>query len=208
MAFLGWFFHDDQGEAIGNVFGAVDEIVDLCHGARGRNHHAIETRRRAIEAGARECAGPVDANSHVHPSGEEEAVDAASGGESGGEKDKGEEDGGGDSERAAIEEELLEPNCPVLVGPSEDGGLMINPRLKINPAGHEYLRQLRIAVDGSGKLVYKGEEDGGGEDLTSESDAADLITDIEQKPTTTRKICDKGDSQDMDHALTSGQGKE
>ena len=29
------FFHDNQGEAIGNVFGAVDEIVDLCHLGEG-----------------------------------------------------------------------------------------------------------------------------------------------------------------------------
>ena len=36
---------------------------------------------RAIEAGARECAGPVDADSHAHPTVEEEAVDTANGGE-------------------------------------------------------------------------------------------------------------------------------
>ena len=63
-------------------------------------------------------------------------------------------------------------------------------------------------VDERGNRVYKGEDDGGGEDLTSESDAVGLPTEIEQEPTTTRETRDKGDSQDMDHALTSGQGKE
>ena len=127
--------------------------------------------------------------------------------QSSGEEDEGEEAGDGGTEKDAIEEELLGPDCPMLVGPSKDGGLIINPRIKINPAGHEYLRQWGIAVDESGKLIYKGEEDGGDGDLTSESDAADLITDSDQNPTTTRKTCDKGDSKDMDHASTSGQGK-
>ena len=63
-------------------------------------------------------------------------------------------------------------------------------------------------VDERGNRVYKGEDDGGHEDLTSENDAAGLPTEIEQGPTTTRKTRGKGDSQDMDHALMSGQGKE
>ena len=46
------------------------------------------------------------------------------------------------------------------------------------------------------------------EDLTSESDAVAHSTEMEQEPKTTRKTCDKGDSQDMDHALTSGQDRE
>ena len=136
-------------------------------------------------------------------------MDAASGGESGGEKDEGEEDGGGDSERDANEEELLGPDCPVLVGPSDGVGLLINPRLKFSPAGHEYLRQWGIAVaDGGGKIVYKGEDDGGGEDLTSESDAAGLSTQTELKSTTTRKTCDEGDSQDTNHTSKSGRDEE
>ena len=202
------FFHDGQGEAIGNAFGALDEITNLCHGARVRNHHAIEGRRRAIEAGARACAAPVDADSLAHPAGEQEAMDAAGGKGSSGKEDEGEKVGGGNTEENATEEELLGPNCPMLVGPSEDGGLMVNPRLKINPSGHNYLRQWGIAVDESGKLLCKGDEDGGDEDLTSESDAADLTTDNDQNPTTTRKTCDKEDSQDMNHASMSGQGKE
>ena len=76
------FFHGNQGEAIGNVFGAVDEIVDLCHGAREQNHHAIEARKRALELEARERVDPIDADGHEHPAVDEEAVDTASGGES------------------------------------------------------------------------------------------------------------------------------
>ena len=135
---------------------------------------------------------------------EQEARDTAGGEGSGGEEDEGEEIGGDDTEENATEEELLGPNCPVLVGPSEDGGLMVNPRLKINQSGHDYLRQWGIAVDESGKLLYIGEEDGGNEDLTSESDVADLTTDDDQNPTTTHKTCDNGDSQDMSHGLMSG----
>ena len=62
-------------------------------------------------------------------------------------------------------------------------------------------------VGKSGKKVYEGEYNGGGEDLTSESDAAGLPTKMEQKPKITRKTRDRGDSQEMDHALTSEQGK-
>ena len=70
------------------------------------------------------------------------------------------------------------------------------------------LRQWGLAVvDERGKEVDKGEDDGGGEDLTSESDAAGLPTEMEQEPKTTRKTRDKGDSQDMDHTFASGQGK-
>ena len=91
------FFHDDQGEAIGDVFGVVDEVMNLCHGAREQNYHAIEAHRRVLELEAREYANPVDADVHAHPAVEEEAMDTASGGESGGEKDEGKEDGGGNS---------------------------------------------------------------------------------------------------------------
>ena len=118
--------------------------MDLCHGAREQNHHAIEARKRALELEARECVDLIDADGHEHPAVDEETVDTASGGES---------------------------------------------------------------ADGSGKRVYKDEDDGGGKDLTSESDAAYLPTEIEQEPMTTRKTRDKGDSQDIDHTLTSGQGK-
>ena len=62
-------------------------------------------------------------------------------------------------------------------------------------------------ADGSDKQVYKDEGDGGGEDLMSESDDACLPTEIDQGTTVTRKIRDKGDSQDMDHTFASGQGK-
>ena len=65
-----------------------------------------------------------------------------------------------------------------------------------------------MVVDERDKEDDKGEDDGGGEDFTSESDAAAHSTEMEQEPKTTRKTCDKGDSQDMDHALTSGQGRE
>ena len=82
---------------------------------------------------------------------EQEARDTAAGKGSGGEENKGEEVGGGDTEESTTEEELLGPNCPMLVGPSEDGGLMVNPRLKINQSGHDYLRQWGIAVDENGK---------------------------------------------------------
>ena len=214
------------------MFGAVDEVVNLCHGAREQNYHAIESRRRVLELEAREHAGPVNAAGHAHPAVEEEAVDTAGGGESGDEKDEGEEKGGGDSgwgrarprfpdepvvwnaeetrsERDENEEDLFGPDCLALVGPPDEIGWPINPRLNISPAGHAMLRQWElVVVDKRGKEVDEGEDDGGGKDLTSESDAADLITDSDQKPTTTRKTCDKGDSQDMDHALTSGQGKE
>ena len=59
------FVHDDQGEVIGDVFGVVDEVVNLCHGAREQNHHVIKSRRRVLELEAREHAGPVNAAGHV-----------------------------------------------------------------------------------------------------------------------------------------------
>ena len=81
------FVHDDQGEVIGDVLGAVDEVMNLCHGTREQNHHAIESRRRVLEIEMREHAVPVDAAGHAHPAMEEEAVDTAGGSESGGEED-------------------------------------------------------------------------------------------------------------------------
>ena len=63
------------------------------------------------------------------------------------------------------------------------------------------------SAGGSGKQVHKDEGDGGGKDLTSESDDACLPTEIDQGTTTTCKTRDKGDSQDMDHTFVSGQGK-
>ena len=118
VAISACLFHEDQGEAIGNAFGALDEIANLCHGARVKNHDAVEARRRVIEAGAKACATPVGADSLAHPAVDQEAMDATGGEESSGEEDN------------------------------------------------------------------------------------------DQNPTTTRKTCDKGDSQDMNHASTSGQGKE
>ena len=96
----------------------------------------------------------------------------------------------------------------MLIFPSEEGGWRVNPRLEINPFQHEFLRQLGIAVDGSGKLLWKGEEDGGNEDLTNERNVADLTTDDDQNSTTTRKTCDEGDSQDKNHTSKSGRGEE
>ena len=46
------------------------------------------------------------------------------------------------------------------------------------------------------------------EEITNESGAAAHSTEMEQEPKTTRKTCDKGDSQDVDHTSTSGQGTE
>ena len=43
----------------GDVFGTVDEVVNLCHGARNQHNHAIETCRRALELEARAHTGPV-----------------------------------------------------------------------------------------------------------------------------------------------------
>ena len=62
-------------------------------------------------------------------------------------------------------------------------------------------------ADGSDKQVYKDEGDGGGKDLTSESDDACLPTEIDQGTTKTRKTRDKGDLEVMDHTFASGQGK-
>ena len=53
------FVTDDQGNMTSDVFRAVNEIVDLCHGARSQNQHAVETRRRGLELEARAHAGPV-----------------------------------------------------------------------------------------------------------------------------------------------------
>ena len=202
------FFHDDQGEALGNVFGALCEIADVCHGARTNNHNATERRRRAIEAKAEACTTSANADSRESPTGEQEAVDAAGGGRSGGEEDEGEGVGGGDTEEKMSEEELLGPNCPMLVLPSEEGGLRVNPRLEISPFQHEYLSQLGIAVDESGKLLWKGEEDGGNKDITNEGNVADLTTDDDQNSRTTRMTRDKGDSQDKNHTSKSGRGEE
>ena len=178
------FFHDDQGEAFGNVFGALGEIADLCHGARANNHNATERRRRAIEAEAKACATSANADSLESPTGEQEAVDAAGGGRLGGEEDEGEGVGGGDTEEKITQEELLGPNCPMLVFPSEEGGWRVNPRLEINPSQH-----------------------GGNEDLTNERNVADLTTDNDQNSTTTRKTRDEGDSQDKNHTSKSGRGE-
>ena len=69
------FITDDQGNMISDMFRAVVEIVDLCHGARSQNRHAVEARRRGLEVKARAQAV------------EEEVVDTAGGGDSGGEED-------------------------------------------------------------------------------------------------------------------------
>ena len=90
VAVLSRFLYGDQGEMICDVFRVVDEVVNLCHGAREQNHHAIESRRRVLELEAREHAGPVappgppvqfnlNAAGHAHPAVEEE--DTAGGGE-------------------------------------------------------------------------------------------------------------------------------
>ena len=42
------FHHDDFGEVIGDVYRPMDEIVDLCLYARGRNLRAIEARRNEL----------------------------------------------------------------------------------------------------------------------------------------------------------------
>ena len=118
VAVLARFFHDDKGEAIGNVFGAVDEIVDLCHGAREQNHHVIEARRRVLELKARERVNPVDADGHKHPAVEEEAVDTPRFPDESVARNAEETW----SERDENEEELLGPDCPVLVGPPDGIG--------------------------------------------------------------------------------------
>ena len=68
--------------------------------------------------------------------------------------------------------------------------------------------QWGIAVDVSGKLLCEGEEDEGNKDLTTERNVADLTTDDDQNSTSTRKICDEGDSQDTNHTSKSGRGEE
>ena len=118
-------------------------------------------------------------------------MDAARGRGSGGEEDEGEDVGGGDTEEEITVEELLGPNCPMLVLPSEEGGLRVNPRLEIGPLQHEVLRQWGVAVDESGNLIWKGMEND---------------TDDHQNSTTNRKTCDEGDSQDKNHASKSGRG--
>ena len=63
-------FTDNQGNITSDVFWTVNEIVDLCHGARSQNQHAVETRRRGLELEAREHAEPVvvaDPPVHFNP---------------------------------------------------------------------------------------------------------------------------------------------
>ena len=131
---------------------------------------------------------------------------AAGGGRLGGEEDEGEDVGGGDTEEKITQEELLGPNCPMLVLPSEEGGLRVNPRLEIGQLQDEVLRQWGVAVDESGNLIWKGTENEGNEDLTNERTVADFTTDDDQNSTTNRKTCDEGDSQNKNHALKSGRG--
>ena len=50
---------DNQGIITSDVFRAVNELVDLCHGARSQNQHMVEARRRGLEFEARAHAGPV-----------------------------------------------------------------------------------------------------------------------------------------------------
>ena len=111
---------------------------------------------------------------------------------------------------AGGKEDFFGPDGPAfVVDPPDELGRKLNPRLNLNAAGHAYLREWGLAVvDKRDKEDYEDEDNGGGEDFTSESDAAAHSTKMKQEPKTTRKTCDKGDSQDIDHALTSGQGKE
>ena len=55
------FLHDDYGEVIGDVYRPMDEIVDLCFGARGLNLQAIEARRTDLRLEAR---GRLEAREH------------------------------------------------------------------------------------------------------------------------------------------------
>ena len=50
---------DDQGNMTSDVFRAVNEVVDLCHGTRSQNQHAVKTRRRGLELETRAHTGPV-----------------------------------------------------------------------------------------------------------------------------------------------------
>ena len=118
-------------------------------------------------------------------------MDAACSVSSGGEVNEGEDVEGGDTEEEIAMEELLGPNCPMLVLPSEEGGMRINPRLAIGPLQREVLCQWGVGVDGSGNLVWEGMEND---------------TDNHQNLTTNRKTCDGGDSQDKNHTSKSGRG--
>ena len=147
------FLHDDQGEMIGNVYRVLDEVVDLCYGARGLNLQAIEARRRDLELDAREHVGPINAAGHAHPAVEEEAVDTAGGGKSGGEVDP-----------FGLDRPV------VVVGPPDELGRHSNRRINPTAAGYELLvaagqaylaeRGLRLAPDGDS-------EDDAGEDNES-----------------------------------------
>ena len=96
----GRFFYNEQGEAVSHVMSVVDEIVDLCHGAKDQNHHAVEARKRALEMEAIEVINSIDADDHEHSAVDEEAVNTASSGElaDGSDKQvhKDEGDGGGE----------------------------------------------------------------------------------------------------------------
>ena len=50
---------DDRGNMNSVMSRAINEIVDLCHGARSQNQHACEARRRILGVEARVQAGPV-----------------------------------------------------------------------------------------------------------------------------------------------------
>ena len=44
VTLLAQFFHNEQGEAVGHVMSVANEIVDLCHGAKDQNHHAVDSQ--------------------------------------------------------------------------------------------------------------------------------------------------------------------
>ena len=141
---------------------------------------------------ANEGATSTNADSRQLTTGEQEAMDATCSARSGEEVNEGEEFEGGDTEEEITAEELRGPNCPMLVLPSEEGGMRINPRLAIGSLQREVLSQWGVGVNGSGNIVWEG--------MRNDKE-------VPQNTTRNRKTCDGGDPQEKDNTSESRRGE-
>ena len=123
------FFHDDQGEPVGNISNALSEIVDLCHGARANDHNATEARRRAIEFQANLNSAPTESDSRGRPTGVQEVVDSTASESASGEEKEGESAGRANTEGKIIPEELLKSCQPALIPLAEGEAWRVNQRI-------------------------------------------------------------------------------
>ena len=227
------FFHDDQGEPVGNISNALSEIVDLCHGARANDHNATETRRRAIESQANLSSAPAESDNRGRPTGVQDVVDSAVSESASGEEEEGESAGRANTEGKRTQEELLKSYQPMLIPLAEGDAWRVNQQFvdslsktldeeesQESDAEEEVegeVKEVEVTMVGSmwpgGPMLVLPSGESGPQQLEMlrqegfSWEEMENDTEALQNSTTNRKTCDGGDPQDKDHTSESGRGE-